>query len=154
MDHRRWMLLFLIAALGRAGCGRPTPIAFARAAAAILPLLLLASCVRDLEITTGHLLMACDSCRQQGVPVDVLWKAPDRPFVAIAHVEAGSNIPEEASWEAIKLALCRETHELDADAVVVGDWQFKDDSWTVGFIGYGGQAKLLRGLAIRYGDPD
>lgn len=116
----------------------------------VVSLLLLVSCVGDVQITSDHLLTACDSCRQQGVPVDVLWKPPDRPFVAIARVEAGTNIPERATWEQVKLALCRETHELGADAVIIGAWAHEGDSWSLGPIGYGGQAKLLRGLAIRY----
>jgi len=116
----------------------------------VLSLLLLVSCVSDFQITGDYLLMACDSCRQQGVPVDVLWKPPDRPFVAIAHVAASSNIPERATWEEVKLVLCRETHKLGADAVIIGAWVYQGDSWSVGPVGYGGQAKLLRGLAIRY----
>lgn len=115
-----------------------------------LSLLLLVSCVSDFEITSDHLTIACDSCRQQGVPVDVLWKPPDRPFVGLAHVEAGTNIPERATWEQVKLVLCRETHKLGADAVIIGKWVHEGDSWSLGPFGYGGQAKLLRGLAIRY----
>ena len=68
----------------------------------VLSLLFLVSCASTFEITSDHLSIARDSCRQQGVPVDVLWKPPDRPFVAIAHVVASSHIPESATWEEVK----------------------------------------------------
>ena len=109
--------------------------------------------ISGLQVYSDHMLLEKNSAREHGIPVDVLWKRPDRPHTVIAFVEAsGSFSDPTVTWNLVKLQLCREAHDLGADAVVVGTWEHEDYSWTAGVIGYGGQVKYLHGTAIKYND--
>lgn len=118
--------------------------------------LMVAGCssgVGGLQINSDHLLVAKNDAREHGIPVDVLWKLPDRAHTVVAFVEASGAISDPTvTWELVKLQLCREAHDVGADAVVVGTWQHEDYSWTAGVIGYGGEVKYLHGTAIKYDD--
>lgn len=128
----RWSLLVACGALVVAGC---------------------APGVDELQINSDHMLTAKDGAREHGIPVDILWKLPDRAHTVVAFVEAsGSFSDPTVTWELVKLQLCREAHDVGADAVVIGAWQHEDYSWTAGVIGYGGQVKHLHGTAIKYDD--
>ena len=112
-----------------------------------------ASPISELQINSDHMLVAENGAREQGIPVDVLWKLPDRAHTVVAFVEAsGSFSDPTVTWDLVKLQLCREAHDVGADAVVIGTWQHEDYSWTAGIIGYGGQVKYLHGTAIKYDD--
>ncbi len=112
-----------------------------------------ASPISELQITSDHMLVAKNGAREHGIPVDVLWKLPDRAHTVVAFVEASGTISDPAvTWDLVKLQLCREAHDVGADAVVIGTWQHENYSWTAGLVGYGGQVKYLHGTAIKYDD--
>jgi K+-transporting ATPase c subunit len=118
--------------------------------------LMVAGCapgISELQINTDHMLAAKDDARKQGIPVDVLWKLPDRAHTVVAFVEASGSISDPAvTWELVKLQLCRAARDVGADAVVIGTWQHENYSWSAGVIGYGGEVKYLHGTAIKYDD--
>lgn len=113
-----------------------------------------ASGISGLQIKTDHMLAAKDSARKHGIPIDVLWKLPDRAHTVVAFVEASGSISDPVvTWELVKLQLCRAAHDVGADAVVIGTWQHENYSWTAGIVGYGGEVKYLHGTAIKYNAP-
>jgi hypothetical protein len=118
--------------------------------------LMVAGCsfgISELQIRSDHMLAAKDDARKHGIPVDVLWKLPDRAHTVVAFVEASASFSDPAvTWELVKLQLCREARGVGADAVVIGTWKHEGYSWSAGIVGYGGEVKYLRGTAIRYDD--
>jgi hypothetical protein len=123
----------------------------ARAAAPILSALaiLLPGCA---AVHTDYLLLDPQTCHKAGYPIDIYYEQPTFAFTAVAKVEAVKNRYRDASWEEVKVKLCREAYELDLD--VDGLIGIQDSSvsqsGTIGPIGTGGATEKLTAIAIRY----
>lgn len=122
-----------------------------RAWASILSLFatLLPGCA---AVHTDYLLLDPQTCHKAGFPIDIYYEPPTFAFTAVAKVEAIKNLYLGASWEDVKVELCREAYELDLD--IDGLIGIQDasvgESGTIGPIGTGGETEKLTAIAIRY----
>jgi hypothetical protein len=103
-------------------------------------------------VHTDYLLLDPQTCHKAGFPIDIYYEQPTFAFTAVAKVEAIKNRFREASWEDVKVELCRQAAELDLD--VDGLIGIQDasvvQSGTIGPIGTGGATEKLTAIAIRY----
>jgi len=103
-------------------------------------------------VRTDYLLMDSQSCRKSGIPIDIYFKPPQISYTAVAKVEAVKRRGGGASWEDVKLALCREAHALNlgVDGLIGVQEKSASSSETLGPIGTGGAVEKLTAIAIRY----
>jgi hypothetical protein len=103
-------------------------------------------------IHSDYLLLDQQTCHKAGIPIDIYYEQPTFAFTAVAKVEAIKNRYRGASWEDVKVELCREAYELDLD--IDGLYGIQDvsvaQSGTIGPIGTGGSTEKLTAIAIRY----
>jgi hypothetical protein len=103
-------------------------------------------------VHTDYLLLSTDTCHKAGIPIDIYYELPDFSYTKVAKIEASKNRLRDASWEDVKLALCREAHSLNVDGLIgIQDTSVTSDV-TLGPIGTGGQSEKLTAIAIRYDD--
>jgi hypothetical protein len=103
-------------------------------------------------IHSDYLLLDPQTCHQAGYPIDLYYEQPTFDYTAVAKVEAIKNRYRGASWEDLKVEICREAYELDLD--IDGLFGIQDvsvaQSGTIGPIGTGGSTEKLTAIAIRY----
>jgi hypothetical protein len=103
-------------------------------------------------VHTDYLLLDSEACHKAGIPIDLYYEEPTAPYTKVAKIEAIKNSLRGASWEDVKLALCREAYELDLDIdglIGVQEASVTTDA-TLGPIGTGGQSEKLTAVAIRF----
>jgi hypothetical protein len=103
-------------------------------------------------VHTDYLLLDPQTCHKNGIPIDIYYTAPKLSYTPVATIEAIKNRGRGASWEDVKVALCREAHalNLDVDALIgIQDASVSTDA-TVGPIGTGGESEKLTAIAIHY----
>ena len=112
--------------------------------------LLLPGCT---AVHTDYLLLSTDTCHDAGIPIDIFYEPPDFPYTKVAKIEAVKNRLRDASWEDVKLGLCREASDMDMSInalIGIQSTSVSSDA-TLGPIGTGGQSEKLTAIAIRYG---
>ena len=103
-------------------------------------------------VHTDYLLLDTQTCHKAGIPIDLYYTEPELPYTKVAKIEAIRNRLRGASWEDVKVALCREAQQLnlDIDALMgIQDASVSTDA-AVGPIGTGGESEKLTAIAIRY----
>jgi hypothetical protein len=103
-------------------------------------------------VHTDYLMLDTQTCHKAGIPIDLYYEKPTVPYTKVAKIEAIKNRLRNASWEDVKLALCREAYELDLDIDALIGVQASSVSTdaTLGPIGTGGESEKLTAIAIRY----
>jgi hypothetical protein len=103
-------------------------------------------------VHTDYLMLDTQTCHKAGIPIDLYYVQPQFPYTKVAKIEAIKNRLRRATWEDVKLALCREAYELDLDIdglIGVQESSVSTDE-TLGPIGTGGESEKLTAIAIRY----
>ncbi len=103
-------------------------------------------------VHTDYLMLDTQTCHKAGIPIDIYYDDPQVPYTAVAKIEAVKKRFRGASWEDVKLAVCREAYELDLDIDALIGIQSASVSTdaTLGPIGTGGESEKLTAIAIRY----
>jgi hypothetical protein len=114
-----------------------------------MPAMILPGCA---AVHTDYLMLDTQTCHKAGIPIDLYYEKPQMSFTKVAKIEAIKNRLRGASWEDVKIALCREAYELDLDIDGLIGVQQSDVSTdtTLGPIGTGGESEKLTAIAIRY----
>jgi hypothetical protein len=105
-------------------------------------------------VHADYLLLSTDTCHKAGIPIDIYYEPPNFSYTRVAKIEATKNRLRGASWEDVKLAICREAYELnmDIDGLMAIQSSEVSTNATLGPIGTGGQSEKLTTIAIRYDD--
>ncbi len=103
-------------------------------------------------VRTDYLLMDTQGCRNNDIPIDIYFKPPEFSYTTVAKIEAIKRRGRGASWEEVKIALCRQAHDLNlgVDGLIGLQETSVSSSATLGPIGTGGAAEKLTAIAIRY----
>lgn len=119
-------------------------------AAPLVAGLLLSGCA-----TSDHMYLVDREvhCSVTHGPIEFLGESPTRPYVAVARIEAPSMVFVPTSWESLRLHLCREALDVDADAVIA--LEQGDLDYSVGFTPFklDWTNKRLKAVAIRSLEP-
>jgi hypothetical protein len=103
-------------------------------------------------VRTDYLLLDPQTCRKNGVPIDIYYTTPKLSYTPVAKIEAIKLRGRGASWEDVKVALCRQAHalNLDVDGLIGIQEATVSSDATVGPIGTGGASEKLTAIAIHY----
>jgi hypothetical protein len=103
-------------------------------------------------VNSDYLLLSADTCHKAGIPIDIYYEPPNFSYTKVAKIEATKNRLRDASWEDVKLAICRKAYELnmDIDGLMAIQSSEVSTNATLGPIGTGGEAEKLTAIAIRY----